>query len=289
MIETILVPLDGSEFAERALEAAGPLAHASGARIVLVTVLADTTHLADGGEAYVQRRATESAERFGVETSARAVEGHTVETLLNVIRESGADLVVMTTHGRGGLRRAWIGSVADALVRALDRPLLLIGPARGGTEAPLSVAFRRILVPLDGSDRAKRILPHASGIAKLEASEIVLMRAVAPLIPVDQATSGYGIFIDESDFEYREQQAGRSLQQTAEALRGEGVQARALTVRHVQAAMAILDTARDTGADLIAMATRGHGGVTRFVLGSVADKVLRASPVPLLLLRSPED
>lgn len=308
MIRTILVPLDGSAFAEQALAVAGALAARAGARLVLATVHAaeatapfaapspvGETPTGEGAgslEEYVHDTAAAVAERYGIETIARVLDGPVVESLIHEIRRGGADLVVMTTHGRSGLSRAILGSVADGLVRGIHRPILLIRPAEGkaGERAAREThRFRRILVPLDESELSVRVLPYATEIARLDDAELVLFRAVPPIIPLDHATAGHGIVIDETDFEYREEAAKTELARIANGLRDQGFEVDTRVVRHVQADVAIADAVRQTGAELIAMATRGHGGVARFLLGSVADQVLRAAPAPLLVVRPPEE
>lgn len=312
MIRTILVPLDGSDFAEAALDLAFPLAIEHGARLVLATVLPDAEPSPSAGARPEDGRADparESGRRYLADVAERLegrvlegrdlevetllLEGDIVDALETAIHDIAADLVAMTTHGRGGLDRAWLGSVADELVRLAPAPVLLVRPSEAKSGEPgrrpdiiaPGAPFRRILIPLDGSERSEKVLPLAVQLADPEEAELTLFRTAEPIIPIDHAVGALGLITDASDLEYREQEAARYLDRVAAPLRERGLVVHTRVDRVVQPAVAILEAARQLDADLIAMATRGHGGVTRFLIGSVADKVLRSADTPLLLVR----
>ena len=302
MIRSILVPLDGSEFSEQALPTAGAIAHREGATLRLVTVHVPTAILPFGGsmpiEAEVERRERESAEKRLGQLARRVAEdyeipvehvlldGPVVETIDRFATETGVELIVMTTHGRSGLQRAWLGSVADGLVRRTRLPVLLLRPGERAPEQRLQLAaFRRVLVPLDGSALAEQIVPAAVAVAGATASEFVLLRIVPPLGTTQPWAAEYAAFVGSSDLKQRMEEAGAYLDRVAGTLRGKGLEVDTRVVPHSQAAIAILDEAERLGADLIAMATHGRGGVTRMVIGSVADSVLRRTVAPLLLIR----
>jgi nucleotide-binding universal stress UspA family protein len=191
---------------------------------------------------------------------------------------------VMTTHGRGGLERFWLGSVADELIRLCPVPLLLIGPEPG----PLPGPFRRILVPLDGSALAEAALDPAVTLAGLEAgAELVLLQVVQPVasevwIP-DAALAARLASVDL----IRQREGAREyLDATARRLEASGLMVRARVEEGDRVASAVLDAARDEQADLIVIATHGRSGLARLALGSVADKILRSSRTPLLVTAS---
>lgn len=310
MLEHVLVPLDGSRFAEQALPRAVDLATTAGGSIRLVMVArlptgrseapVGTVPEASGlGEAVARAEeyldALASALRgqhLEVEITTHAVSpGNVVASLRQGMVEHPTDLVVMTTHGRGPLSRAWLGSVADGLVRRSRRPILLIRPAEGPggvDEDPESVTaplpFRRLLLPLDGSDLADQILEPAVDLARLSDAEIHLVRVV-PLarggaFPYVAAPAREPVASEE-----RIQAAGRELEGVAERLRRRGIPAEIHIKVHSQPAAGILEAARSVEADVVAMSTRGRGGVGRLILGSVADKVIRGAPVPVLVHR----
>lgn len=301
MIRSILVPLDGSAFSEQALPTAGAIAHREGAVLRLVSVHVPTAILPFGGstpvEAEGERRARERidarlrrlarrlADDYGITVTRAVVDGPVVESIEGYAREVGADLIAMTTHGRGGLQRAWLGSVADGLVRRTHLPVLLIRPRRRTSGRLRLAAFRRVLLPLDGSALAEEVIPAAVGVAGATSPEFLLLRIVPPLGVVEPLAAEFAAFVPSPDLKQRMEEAGAYLDRVARALRVEGHEVDTRVVPHSQAAIAILNEAERVDADLIAMATHGRGGVTRMVIGSVADSVLRQTPAPLLLLR----
>ena len=299
----ILVPLDGSELAERAVPVAVEIARRAGAELRLVHVhvaLPVEPIYVEGlpvvdAELHPQRRRHEQAylDRAvqqlagGVGASVMILEGSPAAALAGYARTSGARLVVMTTHGRGGLEHLWLGSVAEELTRLSPVPLLLIRP--GASSVP--GAFRRVLVPLDGSPLSESILPHASWIARLDpAGEVVLLQVVQPATDAiwvaDASVLAAG---GTADLVRREEEnARRRLDALVERLAAEGVPARGRVVVSANVAKGILDAARKEAAEVVALATHGRSGLVRLALGSIADKVLRGSPVPVLLYRPPE-
>lgn len=297
MYRRILVPLDGSAVAERALPLAGRIARASGAALRLVLVHHATPasaitvpQIVPADYDAVTRESEESylgqvAERAGGDGTAvttALLEGVVADAIAADVAAAGADLVVMTTHGRGPVSRFWMGSVADELVRTLTVPVLLI---RADAEQDHTMP-RRILVPLDGSPRAERALEHAAAFARLGGGGLELLQVVPPIMPVvpDGAPlmppappAQAGDLLVESARAYVERQA--------EEVRGRGLAARAEVVVDASAAAAIVEVSQRDGIDLVAIATHGAGGLRRAVLGSVTDKVLRTTRRPLLVIR----
>lgn len=285
--DRILVPLDGSPFAEWALPFAEAIVRHRG-RLVLVRAV--QAHVLPGGdEPEAQRRTVAEAERYLAAVAGRlqvaapaevgVYYGSAAEGILAEIGLRDAGLVVMATHGRGGLGRAVLGSVADEVLRHAPVPVLLVPAARAGawpTEGPL-----RILVPLDGSDFALEALGPVRRLAALTGADVTLLRAVEP--PEDV------IFDDDaplplSDMEPELRAARRYLEGVAGTL---SAAARRVSVVATigPAAAAIAEHVREHPVDLIAMATHGRGGFARLMLGSVAGATLRRAGVPLLLVR----
>ena len=206
-----------------------------------------------------------------------------------------ADLVVMTTHGRGPLGRFWLGSVADELVRTLPMPVLLVRPREGVPDLEREADVKRILIPLDGSALAEQVLEPAAELGALTDAEFTLVRVVRPVVIGAYALGAGGlgqlaVGMEQLEAEHKRrcEQAENYLEEIAARLR-----ARKLTVRtHVateeQPAVGILQEAQKADADLIALATHGRRGLSRLFLGSVADKVVRGGRLPVLLLRPKE-
>jgi nucleotide-binding universal stress UspA family protein len=191
----------------------------------------------------------------------------------------------MTTHGRGGLERAWLGSVADALVRCCSVPILLLRPGESTPDIAQVPQFKRILIPLDGSALAEQILAPALELGGLAHAEYTLLRAVEPFVLVGYAPVAQASRLDLKLTQEGLAEAQRYLDRVAERLRAAGRPPRTRALLAEQSAAAILDEARRQDADLIAMATHGRSGLARLLLGSVADKVLRGATLPVLMVR----
>ncbi len=297
MLQRIMVPLDGSAFAEAALPAAFHLARRDSARVRLVMVREAPLPPTRIGSAPVLDPALDQAllrearsyldvllgrisagDRARVSTALLL--GDTVETLADRVRDEVVDLVVMTTHGRGGVSRAWLGSVADGLVRRSPAPILLLRPGER-TGGRGEGGFPRVLVPLDGSPTGDRMIEHALAVAGAEQVEYILLRVLAASeSPLRAALPQRGETVSS-----RTQRATVEalLASRAEALRSRGLSVTTQIVVDDSAARGILGGAAEGGAELIAMATRSRGGLERMLLGSVADEVLRSWDRPLLL------
>lgn len=293
MFRTLLVPLDGSAFGEHALPYALETARSSGAAIELVHVhelvrLEELTvdpqwdeEVREQERGYLASMADRISRAAAGAVSFTLLVGTPVRALCEQADEAGADLIVMTTHGRGGFERAWIGSVADGLVRRVEIPILLIRPREETPDLEREVRFRHILVPLDGSEFSEQILEHALAIGRPGGARYTLLRIVPPSLLV----GGRVIEVDEERVTEIMRRSQDYLGRVAERLRRRSVEVATQVVAHPSPAGAILEWAAAYGADLIAMTTHGRGGLARLVLGSVADKVLRGTAVPLLLYR----
>jgi nucleotide-binding universal stress UspA family protein len=295
----MLVLLDGSELAEQAVPVAATLAARAGAEVVLVHVYgaggADPIyveglpvmddHMRSLGRNHAQAYLDEARARLaaGARASTALLEGRVALAVAAHAGERGAALLVLTSHGRSGFERAWLGSVADELTRISPVPLLLIRPQT----PPPTGRFRRLLLALDGSPLAEAVVEHAIGLAKLEQeAEIVLLQVVADDTTVLVPASLLGpSAAGEERARQREAAARAYMDGIAARVRSAGLRA---TVR-IQAARAvaaaILEAARIEQVDLVALSTHGRSGLLRMALGSVADKVVRASHTPVLLYR----
>lgn len=292
MINTILVPLDGSPLAERALPHAEALATATGARIALIRAAHQQTFLgvdtpAERMTAMAEAEAylTEIADRLiarGFIVDTGVVYGGASEAILAEAERREADLIAMATHGRGGFGRLRYGSVAEAVLRRTETPLLLIR-AWGGERQTTPFGVRpRLLVPLDGTAFAEEALCVATRLALALGGELILLHAVSPF---DQ------VFMPEAilaNFPEEEAARGTEAREYLEQLVARGATGgcqSTIDVRLDVPTLAIEEAARDHAADLVIMATHGRTALGRLALGSVADAVLQYSRVPLLLVR----
>jgi nucleotide-binding universal stress UspA family protein len=281
----ILVPLDESELAEESLPWAALAARAYGAPVHLISVWNrdDLSFRRAGIEPDEPLAAIRDAIRAYLdEVAARPMfEGVTVttEVRLGDPAEQVADaasentrMVVITSHGRGGLKRALRGSVADELIRTLTIPVL--HNQAGGIPAALS----RMLVTLDGSDESEQALPLARELAQAAGAGIHLLRVYNPVAEITSNFAFPGVTPDLGSLAEAMSEAAESYVATI-AQAGETWE-----VRAGRPLDAIIDCAAQAGCEIIAMATRGRGGILRFALGSTADSVARAADRPVLLV-----
>jgi nucleotide-binding universal stress UspA family protein len=319
MIRTILVPLDGSAFGEHALAPALGIARRVGAMLRFAVVyepavplppVTPTPVLLDpmptvpppdprlDEELRAQRKSYLASvpERVagdgGVHVTTALLEGAVSDALVTHAEEIGADLVVMTTHGRGGLSRLWLGSVAEDVIRGVTRPVLLVRPGDAPSQSmagPVTPrGFARVLVALDGSSLAETVLEPTMEAVGTQA-EWVLMRVVEPITAISLASFGGVAGIAPDRLEQHLGNVGHYLEAVAASLRASGLTVRTHAVVHTQPARAILEYSREIAADLVALATHGRSGLRRLVMGSVADKVLRGGESATLLYRPPAE
>lgn len=287
---TILVPLDGSALAERALGPARQLAAAFAARsggqhaaLVLIRVVPERLP----EERALQAAETEAAERYlcmvadrlrdrGESVLVEAVAGAAAEAILAQTTLWRAELVVMATHGRGGVGRLLHGSVADAVVRGARVPVLLV-PARGGAEPGLR--GDAVVVPVDGSPCAEGALARAAELARELATPLAIVHALfwepTPLAGLAPSIDA----LDETETYVRGYVDGLVAQ-----VRRAGVDARGDVVIG-PAARTILAYAEERNAAAIVMATHGRTALSRLTMGSVATDVLTHTTRPLMLVR----
>ncbi|HEX9108141.1 MAG TPA: universal stress protein [Longimicrobiales bacterium] len=290
---SICVPLDGSSESEHALPVARSLARRLSARLSLVHVHQPGADRAYTGRAEYafrenEQRCEESrylwskVDRGDREpgTAAVLMSGRVPEALLRFVREQEADLVVMTTHGAGGMGRPWLGSVADRMLRSARVPVIVAPAAAAAPDVAKATIFRRILVPLDGSGAAEEVIEHALALGELCGASYSLVQVDQPLqrrraaeAPAEGETGRVG------------QAAQRYLDYVATRLRDRGLSVDTRVLLDSRPAEAILAAAAETGADLLALTLHGEGGKQRRLFGSVADKVIRASSLPLLVYR----
>lgn len=300
MFTKILVPLDTSAIAEQALPVAAAIAKSAGAELRLLLVhepvpfdgYADAPWNAIGvsmESAYLDGKARELEARYGIRPTTDHRTGSAVQTIIALANALDTDLVVMTTHGRTGLSRAWLGSVADSVMRSLDVPVLMLRPRESRAGQSAAGIFHRIMIPLDGSKRAESIMNAALALGGPGATYL-LARVIAPIPVVLNTPEPYALLpvVVDSDATARVMDAAtRYLQEIADGLRAKGMTSVEQSVVTSEfAAPALFELATANRIDLIAIATHGRGA-SRLVLGSVADKLLRGSTTPLLVARGP--
>lgn len=281
-VKQILVPLDGSDIAEGALPIARLIAKSVGATITLIGVSTEGEP-AWTRELYTYLENIASAERqsgFRVQTALRT--GDPGDAILILERELDVDLVVMATHGRRGVGRVLLGSVADKVSQASVTPVVLVH----APDRPIE-HLRTILVAVDGTPGGAVALATAVPLARQSGARIVLVRASIPLpLWVRDPNLGLDTFalIDPMWDEDARAAAEAHAEGLAASLRRVGVPAEGRGVSG-EPAPVIVSVATEVDADLIVMSTHGRHGAARSVLGSVSDEVVRRSRRPVLLVR----
>ena len=319
MYKRMLVPLDGSELSEVVFPYAKELAGRLGLDVILLHV-----HSPEEGKtsplyrAYIEhkaeiikRQSQEVQGKVGIEPGGKVLEvrgelvaGYPAEEILRYADERDIDLILMATHGRSGIRRWVMGSVADKVLRASNVPVWLVR-----TEIPEGIVYdkwpkRTMLVPLDGSELAETILPHVEALAKQRGAELVDV----VLLRVCESGAALGYYPPSARFEtptgavhvmpqeYARGEAAKYkilaeqyLAGIEQRLKGAGLRVRA-EVRAGEPAEEIVDYANTNPFNLIVMSTHARSGLSRWAYGSVATKVLQgvSSPVFLVRTRQPE-
>jgi nucleotide-binding universal stress UspA family protein len=307
-LRKILIPLDGSAFAEQAVETARAIAHRDGAALDLVFVHAPEVPASRLGgapsrdprldsdrrrneEAYIER--VEAAERSRSTANVRAVvrEGDIADEIVAQARDGGADLIAMTTHGRGGVGRMWLGSVADRVIRASPVPVLLVRPVEPVTAG--AVPLKRVLIASVGSDSDDRVLDAAVTVAGLSGVTYALTHILLPSPTIAAVDPAVGPPPNEMAgvparlTPEHDDAAQHYLDWMAEPLRNEGASVQTHVTRAGSVALAILDKAQEVQADLIAVGTAARSPVARLFLGSTADKVVRSAACSVLVCPLP--
>ncbi len=301
MYPSLLVPLDGSSFSEDAMPLARLLARNLEAEVHLVHVIrpapdADlkmpqddldwTQKVREGAEVYLEEEA-EALREEGVTVSTAILEGRVVAALGEYLEEHRIPLVVMTTHGAGGLKRWWLGSVADGLLRRGGADILLARPWDETEERPEGEPrFSRIVVPLDGSVEGEAALPPARALARTFEAEGTLLRVVPAPVELTSIYGMAGVRMEGEGHRTRKAEAQEYLDEVASREAEDAWSAQVVEDRG--AAEGVIKAARALDADLMVLSTHGRGGLARVVLGSVADKIVRGTTRPVLVVR-PDD
>lgn len=278
----ILLPLDGSPDGEEILSEI-PGFCLPQTRIDLLHVLPEL-HAPPGESPAVDINLEKIAEVY-LENVARRLAGRPVrasvwrgdpaEEILKAAAALHSDLIAMTTHARRSLEQLLMGSVAEAVVRESSLPVLLLRPGTGHRPT----AIKRILVPIDGTEASRQVLGVVRDLAVSRAVEIVLLHVVVPIIITDPVTGYTPVGVPNPPID-----PVSLLREDCARLVREGFRCRA-EIDTGSAVDHILGYARRFEVDLIAMATSASSGLSHFLLGSVADDVVRRADRPVLLQR----
>jgi nucleotide-binding universal stress UspA family protein len=302
MFNRLLVPLDGSQLAQSALPYALALAGASDAAITLLTVVQPMQLISEYSVRYdASLEAEQIASAFvaldttagvlrraGARVTTAVTVGSAADQILRYVEENDADCIVMATYGRGGAFHWAFGSVARKVLTAASVPTLVVRAKDVNPQPYAAARFRRILVPLDGSERAEAALPLVTQLAQQYRATVTLARIV-PFPGGVYFASPYAPMVATETFD-EEMAAERDgakawLQTVADRMRAAGIAVETVT-QDGDAASRLLGLLDRQPFDLVVMATHGRTGIARFVMGSVAERMIEASETPVLLVRT---
>ncbi len=287
-LQEILLPLDGSREAESVLPYLRDLAPRFGSRVHVlgIGIGSRTRRVNRLLEDYISRIAL-SLCSDKIQAEPVILYGTAADKILDFAIEKEIDLIIMATHGRSGISRWWMGSVAEKVISEASAPVLLVRSRRPKrSETTWGLGFLdKILAPLDGSDIGEAALPYIETLAVAAKSSVSLLQVISPPGTVEASLFGGP---DWRKLVKAMHDAGENyLNGVAKRLNGKGI-ATTYEVASGDPADKIVEYAENNRISLIAMSTHGRTGLARWVLGSVTDKVLHGATVPVLLVRSPK-
>lgn len=300
MYEKIMVPLDGSELAEVALPYAEELAVQLGSEIILIYVselLKDPQEEID--QSYFQKiveSIKERAARYsGQPTTTQAIKvksvllsGHPAEKIVEYADSENISFIVMSTHGRSGIQRWALGSVADKVMRASTKPVVLIRSKDSRSDIRVEGLLRKVVVPLDGSKEAEAVIPYIEELASKLKLGVILVQVL---------DRGYNTLEGYFPLSDQQMESDKAIATTYLNNMGARLKEKGITVSteeklnidiiYGNPAEEIIKLANEKQVDFIAMTTHGRSGVGRQVFGSVAERILREGNTPLMLVKAP--
>lgn len=298
MFRKILLPLDGSQLSEGIIPYASQLAAGLGAKLTVLYVAQpatggrrapapSVTRVPEGTvmavKDYLQEAEARLKQGGAPQVASQVVAGEPAPEIVRLAGAGGYDLIAMATHGRSGLGRWVFGSTTDKVLHSTALPMLLIRPKPSGQGQPAPRPINTLVVPLDGSSLAENVMPVAEGLSRW----MTLKMAVLRIVPsVGMLYAGFEPYAyDPALDKDLDKLAGQYLKNVTEGLQRQGVQATAHQLRGY-AASQIISFAEGMPGSMVVMSTHGRSGVGRWLLGSVADRVVRSSSEPMLLIRA---
>jgi len=299
MFTRILIPLDGSKTAEKVLPYARFLARNLKLPVELlavVDIVEIATHISADRARYLDTMIEDSvrnseqylrgiARTFPSGTKCTVEKGKAEQIIIETAAADKGTLVTMATHGRSGMNRWLLGSVAEKVLRGGTNPMLLVRATEEG-KTDGGATLKSIVVPLDGSELAESVLPTVAELAKTLKLEVVLFRAYSIPYSAYSSAEGYYAVDYEELLKAMREEAVDYLEKKTEAVKKLGIDKVSCVAKEGFAADEIISLSRKSPDNLIAMCTHGRSGVKRWVLGSVTETVVRHSADPVLVIRA---
>lgn len=296
MYGRILVPLDGSNEAEIALPYAEEIAVRFAAELILVSVSEPTGEEKDDLYlSYLERvkeRVRGQLQEWGAKEGAKlrseVLLGRPANQILTYAEENTVSLIVMASRGRSGHGPWLLGNIAAKILRAINKPVLLVRVPPAQDRVQEKRLVKRILLPLDGSDIGEAAFPYAEALALGMPAELILIQVLRPAVLIAEGSTMVSGAVYEKQEEIRKAHATAYLDNVA----GKAEEKRLRISKALVSGYPperIIDYAQANAIDLIAMSTHGRSGISRWVFGSVTDKVLHAGDTPVLTVRTQRD
>ncbi len=296
MFRKIMVPLDGSDEAEAILPYVSHIASGMDLGVALLSVMdRGATEMRESYYSRLFERAEQEAKgrlhnaahhlrQDGVRTEEHVISGRADAEITETADRLGCNLIAMSTHGRSLLGRGILGSVADRVVHTARIPVLTVTPDKVRSYHGSDTLVTRLVVPLDGSPLAETVLPYVKEMASRLGYTVVLLRVVRPL---------HYFWVGEHPPEINEEnalmenEAREYMEATAEILSRDGVDVEwRVLVGHPTTI--VLEQIRDIPHSIVALTTHGHSGFRRWIIGSLAETLVRSGGDPVLIVPPPE-
>lgn len=283
----LLVSLDTSSLAERALPYASTIARRKGSEVILFSVATSEMQAGQRLTSYLEDKAKE-LQAEGISASTAIAYKDAAQRITEFAENNQVDLIVMSSHGHTGVKRWILGSVAQKVVQSTCIPVLLV---KSKSSEVTRIELKKILLSLDGSAFSEISIPYAEELAQGSDTEIILLQVVEPPPPVADAPPGWanGAPLNWADYSDKlikqmRAQSTQYLEKVKADLQAKGIKIRT-NIAVGKAADKVMDVARLEGVDLIIMGTHGRSGISRWVYGSVANRIMSESVQPVLLVR----
>jgi len=282
MYGRILVPLDGSDLAERSLPYVKHIAKKLNSAVILMMVCLPSNYAELPLKAYIQKK-TKEFQVEGIKTNSKILRGEAATAILKFAQKNDIDLIVMSAHGGSGISRWSLGSCATKVLQKTNIPTLLVRSNKTKAKS-LNAEISKILIALDGSHFSEAIIPYVKRLIEINKPEVILVRVIEPVtLPF---TTGY---IEHEKYEKEimekaKEEASSYLQKMKGLFEQEGTKASTVLLKG-HPANAILNYAEESNIRLIAITTHGYTGITKWAYGSVAANIIESSTIPILLFR----
>jgi len=300
MFTKMLIPLDGSQTAEKVLPYARAIGGAFKIPVELLTVVdvgEMAAQMASSGKGLLDTMIEEtertgrdylnriSAKATGVNITWTLARGRAEEVIIEKAAADKKTLIAMATHGRSGLNRWMLGSVTEKVLRGCENPLLVVR-ASETIDAGQKVALKTVIVPLDGSELAETVFPAVLALAGAMDLEVVLFRAYQIPYTAYAGEDSFSLINYDELLASTRDEATEHLKKKAEELKRRGLAKVSYVAKEGQSADQIIAVGRATPDNLIAMCSHGRSGLRRWALGSVTETVVRYSGDPVLVVRA---